>query len=367
MDASRRGHGILRKWRSSRRHKQQWRTRGVRIPPAPPAVRIFILLLLALLGVTFAWQGVKSLRNHPIYTARARVDYNAVRSNTVQAAPAPSAPLPWQRDVMVSLESAIQEAQSGNLTASEMDVDRASSIIEAARLQLNTAGPDFFSSAIQQLDRVSAAHPENERLVEHSRLVRIDLAELRSALAGPAPPAGSAGLSEPVETSLDSPGAMPGTSPQDDRAGGSSAAGANDAADGTKGPAVASREDHRVMFNAPRSLAANQDFSPVTAGGNFVDASLMPDNSEMLEPPSTRLFVDNIRVENLTFQGAAQTLDGIHWHNVIFIGTRLRYEGGEVDLQNVHFIRCTFGFSTDSRGSQLATAIALGQQALVIE
>jgi hypothetical protein len=94
---------------------------------------------------------------------------------------------------------------------------------------------------------------------------------------------------------------------------------------------------------------------------------LMPSSAEILEPPSSRLFVDNVRVENLTLGGAAQTLDGMHWKNVTFIGTRLRYEGGEVDLQNVHFIRCTFGLTTDERGTRIATAVALGRPSLVIE
>ena len=32
----------------------------------------------------------------------------------------------------------------------------------------------------------------------------------------------------------------------------------------------------------------------------------MPDTAEILLPPFTRAFADNIRVENLTFQGAAE-------------------------------------------------------------
>ena len=75
----------------------------------------------------------------------------------------------------------------------------------------------------------------------------------------------------------------------------------------------------------------------------------MPDTSEVLLPPSSRAFADNIRIENLTIEGAAQTLDGIHWRNVTFIGTRLRYEGGPIDLQNVQFVRCSFGLTTDDR------------------
>jgi len=93
----------------------------------------------------------------------------------------------------------------------------------------------------------------------------------------------------------------------------------------------------------------------------------MPSSAEILEPPPSRIFADNVHVENLTIAGAAQTLDGIHWKNVTFIGTHLRYEGGEVDLHNVRFIHCMFGFPSDDRGGRLATAIARGQTTVVIE
>jgi hypothetical protein len=306
----------------------------------PMGARVVITLLLILLVGTFVWQGIGAIARH-----RQRAVAGAATASTPAARPAGPAPqpIPWQRDVMMSLESAVQQAQSGNLTAAEMDVDRGSSILETARLHLDGASPDFFTSVVEQLDRVAVVHPENARLTDHTRLVRIDLAELRSALAGPAPavaPAGApAALVTAVQPGLANPGAAPAAGP----------------------------EGRRVMFGAPRSIAAGQDLTPARLGGNYVDASVMPDFSEMLEPPATRLFVDNVRVENLTFQGAAQTLDGIHWHNVIFIGTRLRYEGGELDLQNVHFVRCTFGFTTDEHGARLANAIALGQSSLVIE
>jgi hypothetical protein len=52
---------------------------------------------------------------------------------------------------------------------------------------------------------------------------------------------------------------------------------------------------------------------------------------------------------------------------VTFVGTRLRYEGGEVSLQNVRFTNCTFGFSTNDRGARLADAIALGQRSFVMQ
>jgi len=308
-----------------------WRARGVRMTPMPMAARLILLLLFLALAVTFGRPALHFLL-HPFQHPP------AVHAASVKAAPGSSPafqPIPWQRDVMMSLESAIDDAQRNNLTAAEVDVDRASSLVEAARLQSNAAAPDFFSTAIQQLDRVAAVRPDDGRLVEHARIVRIDLAELRSALAGPV-------TASPVALAVST--------------------GAHQAS-----PASGSSANRRIMFDAPRSIAANQDVTPASLGGDYVDASLMPDVAEMLEPPATRLFVDNVRVENVTFAGAAQTLDGIHWHNVVFIGTRLRYEGGEVDLQNVRFVRCTFGFSTDDRGARLANAIALGQTSLVIE
>jgi hypothetical protein len=76
---------------------------------------------------------------------------------------------------------------------------------------------------------------------------------------------------------------------------------------------------------------------------------------------------DGVRVENLTIAGAAQTLDGIRWRNVTFVGTHLRYEGGALDLRDVHFVNCRFGVTSDARGARLATALALGQSSITIE
>jgi hypothetical protein len=89
--------------------------------------------------------------------------------------------------------------------------------------------------------------------------------------------------------------------------------------------------------------------------------------AEILMPPVTRSFSDKVSVENLTLTGAAQTLDGIHWRNVTFIGTHLRYEGGPLDLDNVRFVRCRFGFDAKENGARLANAIALGQTSITIE
>jgi hypothetical protein len=226
----------------------------------------------------------------------------------------------WQSGVAVALDASVRDAEAGQITEAEIDVDRAAGILQTARLHTVSAAPDFFSSAIDQLERVIRAKADTERLAEHTRLAEIALAELRSSMAG----RDVAMSPSPIEMST-------------------------------------------VEIHAPRAVPVNVELNSKALGGKLVDASSMPESAEILEPPSTRAFGDNIRVDGVSFSGASQTLDGIRWKNVAFIGTRLRYEGGELSLQNVEFVRCTFGFNADERGARLAKAIALGQSSLVIE
>lgn len=93
----------------------------------------------------------------------------------------------------------------------------------------------------------------------------------------------------------------------------------------------------------------------------------MAASAEILMPPSSATMADNVGVADLTISGASQLLDSIHWKHVTFIGTRLRYSGDGIDLQDVHFIHCTFGFPPTLRGAKLANAIALGQTTISIQ
>jgi hypothetical protein len=230
---------------------------------------------------------------------------------------------PWQTDVTLSLDASLRDAQAGNIFAAEVDADRAATLLQSARVQAISAAanvsasPAFFSVADATLERVIQAKPDNDRLAEHARLAEIALAELFSSLQ--------------------------------------------------HAPAENAATEKRVAGKSPRTIVGGTLLNPASLGGNFLDANSMPYSAEILEPPSTRAFSDNIRVENMIFGGAAQTLDGIHWRNVMFINTRLRYEGHELSLDNVQFIRCTFGFTTDARAARLANAIALGQSSLSIE
>jgi hypothetical protein len=269
--------------------------------------RYVVWILLISVGTTLLWErGARLL--HPGRKSWPPETSVAVPSEQPETAA-------WQRDVASSLEAAGYEATSGNITQAEVGIDRAATFVTAAKFRSDSVAPDFFERTSGQLDRAVARAPQNARLAEHATLMRIELAQLRSALA--------------IAT-------------------------------------ADSRSLQKVAINSPYSIPRDFTFDPSVLRGNFVDATLMPSSAEILEPPFSRLFFDNVRVENLTLAGAAQTLDGIHWSNVTFIGTRLRYQGGDLDLQHAHFVRCTFGFVNGDRGARLATAIALGQSSVSI-
>jgi len=328
-------------WETPSGRSRRWVRRKDTSVPAPLYARLAIVALLVALAATLVWHGFR------LVFERGGDSGSAPVAEAKSPAPAAGVAL-WQNDALASLESGAREAQAGNITAAEVAVDRAASMIEAARVESRTTSSDFFDVASGSLDRVLQPHSENNRLFEHVTTARIDLAQLRSALsAGTAAP----GPSAPVTTAR---GSVP-TSASNERPG-ASASVHNASATGA-GIAIAS----------PREVASNAVLDPSALGGDAIDATLMPETLEILLPPSTRLFVDNVRVQNLTIEGASQTLDGIHWKNVTFVGTRLRYESGELDLQNVHFLRCTFGLPTDQRGARLANAIALGQSSITIE
>jgi hypothetical protein len=289
-----------------RGRSRRWVRRADRQASMPAWARFLILILCATIVGAIAWDWAP------------RWMPNAQRAPVRETATATARPAraEWQRDVARSLEDALAQASGGDITQAEVAVDRAAAFITVARLKSKEAKPEFFEAAIGQVDRVVASHPENGRLSEHAAMMELELAQFRSAL----------------ETA-------PGESGNADR----------------------------VAIYAPRAIDRETTLDPGALGESILDATGMPSSAEILEPPSSRLFADNVRVENLTLEGAAQTLDGMHWKNVTFIGTRLRYEDGEVDLQNVHFVRCTFGLTTDARGMRIAKAIALGQRSLAIE
>ena len=85
----------------------------------------------------------------------------------------------------------------------------------------------------------------------------------------------------------------------------------------------------------------------------------VPDvNTEAIQVEPQRL-ADNIVVESSVVRGGRQTLDGVRWRNVAFVGTRIRYMGGGVELSNVRFINCTFDLPEIRHAAQVAEYAAL--------
>lgn len=295
-------------WNIPSRRSGRWVRRKDAGPRMPAWARFTIGILLSAVCGTLLWSGVARFLNS--------AHRSAPSENSATVAVGQPVAIAWQRDTASSLEMAVHEAEAGNITQAEVAIDRADAIVTAAKIRSETTALEFFEINLSRLDRAVAAAPDNARLAEHATLMRIELAQLRSALD--APPA----------------------------------------------PSLAPRP---VSISLPRSIARDSTLDPTALDGNILDASMMPTSAEILEPPYSRLLADNVRVEHLKFQGATQTLDGIHWRDVTFIGTRLRYQGGGADLQNVHFVRCTFGFANGERSARLANAIALGQSSFVVE
>ena len=338
----------------------RWERRRSR-SSAPWFVRPLVILLAFALMIVLAFRGIQ-------YALRTRQGKGHITADVYESAPPGSRAatnpgtgvIPgWQRDVIVALDEAQRHASEGDATETNVAVDRAASIVIVARLRSQPTPPDFFDDALAKLDQILAAYHTNSRLTAHVTDARIALAELRSSIE-PVPPGTPSSVNIDDLLVATATGAAPPSSANQPPAAANSKSASN-------APSATHTAPGQVFVGAPRVLAIGAVLNPAKLGGNLLDATSMPSSAEILEPPPSRIFADNVHVEDLTIAGAAQTLDGIHWKNVTFIGTHLRYEGGEVDLHDVRFIHCMFGFSSDDRGGRLATAIARGQTTVVIE
>lgn len=339
-------------WDTPSGRDRRWAKRSGGYTSAPKYVRIAVVLLAAALVGTLAWQGIQSLL-HPApkyapINVTGKANYVA-RGGTVAGSSPVAA---WEADVAEAVETATAQGTAGNVTAAEVEVDRAAAIVLSARMQAQTPSPDFWARNIAALDRVLRTQPDNARLLEHVTLARIELADLRSSEPDSAGGTPAAQNSEAPNLTTYPPGV--------------SATPILNVGPGAEAPHAATPPGH-VVLASPRALSAESELNSASLGGNYLDATLMPETSEVLLPPSTRNFSDEVRVEGLTIEGASQTLDGVRWKNVTFVGMRLRYEGGGISLENVKFVRCRFGFTADERGAQLADAIAMGKTSFEIQ
>lgn len=82
--------------------------------------------------------------------------------------------------------------------------------------------------------------------------------------------------------------------------------------------------------------------------------------------PFIRRLANGPQIISVGFMFGRQTLDGFHWKDVVFVNSLIRYEGGEVELQNTRFVHCTFQMSDTPRSNKVASYIALDQSYLKI-
>ena len=342
-------------WDTASGRDRRWGKRSGGYTPAPGYVRVVVIVLATILVGTFTWQGIQALLHpatkYPEVKTPGTMNYVARSDATPGSAPLAA----WEADVAEALQTATAQGSTGNITAAEVEVDRAASIIMSARMQGQAVSPDFWTRSVAALDHLLQTKPDNSRLLEHVTLARIELADLRSSEQGTH--AGN-GVAPASTQATDAPNMN--TYP------GASATPILNVGPGTQAPHATSVPGH-VVIASPQAVSVEGVINPATLGGDYLDATLMPETSEVLLPPFTRNFNDNVRVEGLTIEGASQTLDGVRWKNVTFIGMRLRYEGGSISLQNVKFVRCRLGFITDERGARLANAIALGETSIEIQ
>lgn len=342
-------------WDTASGRDRRWGKRSGGYTPAPGYVRVVVLVLAAILVGTFVWQGIQALLHPSAKFSEIKTPGNANYVARGGATPGATPVAAWETDVAEALQTATAQGSAGNITATEVEVDRAASILLSARMQGQPVSPDFWARTVTALDQVLRTKPDNSRLLEHVTLARIELADLRSSQQATR---GASGAAADGTQAADAPNLN--TYP------GASETPIVNVGPGTQAPHATSVPGH-VVIGSPQALSAGAVINPGTMGGDYLDATLMPETSEVLLPPSTRHFDDNVRVEGLTIEGASQTLDGVRWKNVTFVGMRLRYEGGGISLQNVKFVRCRLGFVTDERGAKLANAIALGETSIEMQ
>lgn len=212
------------------------------------------------------------------------------------------------------LSEATSNAVKGDSDVAIKAAKAASVFVNVAKRNRNMASPDFFQNSVAALNAAALHAAPQSELSDELLKTRIAIAEYRSALE-PSPANGA---------TLDFRPVRPG-------------------------------ESASIISAAP-------------SGFSNINFLLEGDTTSAirLAPPLTGKLAEGIFFENGVIKGGTQTLDGIHWRNAVFIDTHIRYGGGEVELQNVRFVNCTFEVPQNTRGIQVADYAALAAPYLTI-
>jgi hypothetical protein len=217
-------------------------------------------------------------------------------------------PLKISKDL---LSEAQTDIKLGRLDRAVRAAEIVTAIIAKASVEKTKAPPDFFRETIESLDSIGST--TNNSLISTVHTAQVMLAEYRSALEPPPPPTATKKV---LEYSYES------APPKEGRT--------------------------TLVF---------------TVNSNVEMIGGAPERRTF---GNTDITFNNIVVEAPNH--AKQTLDGIHWHNVTFVGAHIIYLGGDLDLQYVRFVNCTFNVPTspNPRGTQFIDYTVLAQNKLTI-
>lgn len=206
------------------------------------------------------------------------------------------------------LAQAKADAKAGNPKRAAKALDVASTLIAAAEREKLPASDDDFGEWVSNLREVRASL-NNKKVFEPVHKTSVALAEYRSSLQPPP-------VIPPNPSQVKSP----------------------------------------FRFTSIEELLAK-----LQGKATVFDGRKLPPGGEFfrIRPPLQGKLSENVRIIGLIVVGASQTLDGIHWQDVVFVNTHIRYAGGEVELNNVRFVKCTFEIIQSNSGERLAQYVAL--------
>lgn len=213
--------------------------------------------------------------------------------------------------------------------------NKASAIAREAKLLLAIAkrkripvGPEYFEDSV---DALSDTTNQNAGVNHDLQQVRLALAEYRSALEPP--PA--------IDFSLPQIPLEPGVTVTPDMLG------------------------KRAAYRWIGSVALRPNVT-ILSEGAVLNASQNTAGVSFFTPPSKSVAYNRNKVEGFIMVAGTQVLDGIMWKNVVFENTHIIYEGGDVHLENVRFVNCTFEAPATKPGAQFAEFAALAKPDLVV-
>jgi len=214
------------------------------------------------------------------------------------------------------VDQSAQHVSSGKLNEGVKSLILATGLIKSAKQQKLDPGAEYFRDISKQLNSIVHTSTSSE-IAEQVHRTFTELATYRSAVE---PPPDTTGPRKPINTSIRT--------------------------------TISMRYNVRILFGAT--------IFPVYVHGDVFTSTAPPLLSSNVVISGPAVFIGMV-------PDASQTLDGIHWiDGVTFINMRIRYNGGETELNNVWFVNCTFEFANNPRGVQLASAIATTKEQIAV-